>query len=357
MKNINGYSRGLNMLSWQWPLLFLLLPLPLILRWFMPAQRSADDAIRVPFYATLNSLAHKQQHKPTRRWLAAAMAYLIWVCLLCAAAHPSWVGEPISLPQDQRDLMLAVDISRSMQERDMQVQNRYVERFTAVKAVVGEFIQKRSGDRLGLILFGDQGYLQTPLTFDNKTVQQQLQETQLGFAGNATAIGDAIGLAIKKLRDRPVESRVLILLTDGANTAGTNPNEAAIIAAEANIRIHTVGVGADAKPVRGFFGQIRQTNPSSSLDETTLQYIAKTTGGQYFRAHNPQELQAIYAELDRLEPKPEKQIYRPQQSLTHWPLGIALLLSLLLALGRILSSYTNTYSGLDKNDNTKRIQP
>ncbi len=326
------------MLSWQWPLLFILLPLPIFIRWLLPARKHANDAIRVPFYSTLSTLSAQQQRTPRQRWGKALIMSLIWICMVCAAAHPSWVGNSISLPQEQRDLMLAVDISKSMQENDMQLQDRYVERITAVKAVVGDFIRERSGDRLGLILFGEQGYLQTPLTFDNQTVNQQLQEARLGFAGNATAIGDSIGLAVKKLRDRPAESRVLILLTDGANTAGTDPRAAAQIAAEANIRIHTIGVGADSKLVKNFFGQTRRTNPSADLDEATLQYISQTTGGQYFRARDPAELQTIYAELDRLEPMPEEQTFRPTQSLTHWPLALALLLSIILALSQILVS-------------------
>lgn len=216
----------------------------------------------------------------------------------------------------------------------MLINSRYTDRITAVKAVVGEFVEKRASDRLGLILFGQQAYLQTPLTFDSKTVNQQLQEAQIGFAGNNTAIGDAIGLAIKRLRGRPAESRVLILLTDGANTAGTEPLQAAAIAAEAEIRIHTVGVGADEMITRSLFGRNQRVNPSRDLDEGTLNAIAEQTGGQYFRARDPKELQKIYAEIDRLEPIPEEQTFRPTRSLLHWPLSAALGFSLLLMLFR-----------------------
>ena len=230
--------------------------------------------------------------------------------------------------------MLAVDISGSMEKEDMLVNRRYTNRIIAVKAVVGDFIKKRAGDRLGLILFGQQGYLQTPLTHDAKTVDQHLQEAQLGFAGNATAIGDAIGLSIKRLRDRPTDSRVLILLTDGANTAGTDPIQAATIAAEAEIRIHTVGVGAQEIVERGFFGRNRRVNPSQDLDEETLLQIADKTGGKYFRARDPQELQQIYAEIDKLEPIPEEQTFRPTKSLLHWPLSAAFAMIALLVLIR-----------------------
>ena len=320
------------MLDWTWPAVFLLAPLPFIVRFFSAEFKNSTGAIRVPFYHRLDQLDGNKVHTSKTRIPRVILAWLVWAALLIAAAGPLWVGDAVKLPQDRRDLMLAVDISLSMQETDMQVQGGYTDRITAVKYVVGEFIEKRSSDRLGLILFGEQGYLQTPLTFDGNTVNQQLQEAQLGFAGNATAIGDAIGLAIKRLRGRPAESRVLILLTDGANTAGSEPLEAVQIAKEADIRIHTIGVGADSKIERGFFGRKRQVNPSRDLDEDTLKSVARITNGKYFRARNPQELQNIYAEIDRLEPIPEDQTFRPTRSLAHWAIIAALILSALLAL-------------------------
>lgn len=327
------------MLSWQWPWLIYLLPLPLIIRWLLPARKATNDAIRVPFYTSLNALSSAQSTGAVGTWLRGVFAMLIWAALLAGAAHPRWVGDPVSLPQEQRDLLLAVDISPSMQEEDMLIQSKYVPRISAVKTVLSDFVKRRAADRLGLILFGQQGYLQTPLTYDNQTVLTQLQEAQLGFAGNKTAIGDAIGLAIKNLRDRPTESRVLILLTDGQNTVGTEPSQAANIAKQANIRIHTVGIGADSKLVKDFLGRTRNTNPSADLDETTLQSIADKTGGQYFRARDPNELKKIYTEIDRLEPAPEEQTFRPTRSLAFIPALIALALSALLALITILSRF------------------
>ena len=327
------------MFSWEWPWLFALVPLPLLLRIFLSTRERAPQAVRVPFYNELQAISDAEIRSKTPTWVMGLLAGLVWVALVTAAARPMWTGEPMPLPQEGRDLMLAVDISRSMSEKDMQVSNGYVDRITAVKAVVGDFIQQRIGDRIGLILFGQQGYLQTPLTFDSQTVQVQLSEAQLCFAGNATAIGDAIGLSIKRLRDRPAESRLLILLTDGANTAGTDPRAAADIAAEANIRIHTVGVGSDSRVVSGLFGQRRTVNPSADLDEDTLQYIADKTGGQYFRARNPNELINIYAQLDALEPVPEEQTFRPTRSLFHWPLVLAILLSAILVGARLLNNW------------------
>ena len=320
------------MLNWHWPYLFLLLPLPLLVRLLMPALETAAGAVRVPFYKRLQDLSAGQKNTLSTQWLRIILLWLAWGALVAAAAGPMWVGEPISIPQERRDLMLAVDISGSMEENDMQIPSGYTDRITAVKYVVGEFIKQRSSDRLGLILFGQQGYLQTPLTFDGETVNQQLQEARLGFAGNATAIGDAIGLTIKRLRDRPADSRVLILLTDGANNAGVDPVKAAEIANEAEIKIYTVGVGADAKVVSDFFGRQRKVNPARDLDEKTLNIVALKTGGKYFRARDPKELQQIYEEVNKLEPIPEDQTFRPTQSLAHWPILLSLLLSAFLAL-------------------------
>jgi Ca-activated chloride channel family protein len=322
------------MLSWQWPALFALLPIPLIVRWLTRGDDASSSAIQVPFFDALQNLEQSHVSPQASNWLKTLLLWLLWASLVTAVARPTWVGEPVNLPQERRDLMLAVDISGSMEQQDMLINNRYTDRITAVKAVVGEFVEKRASDRLGLILFGQQAYLQTPLTFDSKTVNQQLQEAQIGFAGQNTAIGDAIGLAIKRLRGRPADSRVLILLTDGANTAGTEPLQAAAIAAEATIRIHTVGVGADEMITRSLFGRNQKVNPSRDLDEVTLKAIADQTGGQYFRARDPKELQKIYAEIDRLEPIPEEQTFRPTRSLLHWPLSAALGFSLLLMLFR-----------------------
>lgn len=320
------------MFDWHWPWIFLILPLPLVLRWVMPAFRNGITAIRVPFYARLRALQADTGSGSGWRFLGALLLILIWLLLLTAAARPTWIGDPVPLPASGRDLMLAVDISGSMREEDMRVGNSFMQRLTVVKEVVGDFINRREADRVGLILFGERGYLQTPLTFDRNTVRVQLEEALPGFAGNATAIGDAIGLAIKLLRDRPAESRVLVLLTDGANTAGTDPRRAADIAARAGIRIHTIGVGGTTRVERSLLGFTRQVNPSADLDEDTLTYIAETTGGQFFRAHDPAELETIYRYIDELEPAPEEVTYRPQRSLFHWPLAAALGLSLLLGL-------------------------
>lgn len=317
--------------AWIW--IWLLLPLPWIMRRLLPrAADMAPAALRVPFYSRLTQLTppHIQAATSPRplRWLS----YLVWLLLVCAAARPQWLGQPVAIPLSGRDLMLAVDLSGSMQTPDMTLAGRQVDRLTMIKSVAGHFIQQRTGDRLGLILFGSNAYLQTPLTYDRTTVRTMLNEAVIGMAGNQTAIGDAIGLAVKRLREYPQQSRVLILLTDGANDAGqVTPLQAAKLAAEEHIRIYTVGVGAERMLVPGLFGN-RVVNPSSDLDAGALQAIAKATGGRFFRAKNTEELRDIYAELNQLEPTvTNSAIFRPFTELYPWPLGLAFLLSLALA--------------------------
>lgn len=321
------------MLEFSWPWVFALAPLPLLIYWLAPRRERNDVAVQVPFYQLLAQSRSSSAGDLHSRWLQKGILLLIWVGCIIAAARPQWVGEPVNLPATGRDLMLAVDISGSMEIPDMTLQGRNLQRIDVIKYVVGDFVERRQSDRLGLILFGSQAYLQAPLTFDRETVQKLLHEARIGFAGQQTAIGDAIGLAIKRLRDRPTDSRVLILLTDGANTAGeVEPRQAADLAKLAGIRIYTIGVGADEMVQQTIFGR-RTVNPSADLDEGTLRYIAEQTGGHYFRARNPQELVEIYNELDKLEPiEQDDATFRPVSALFHWPLALSLVLSLLLAL-------------------------
>ncbi len=334
------------MYSFDWPWMFLLLPLPLLVYWFSkPVASSQSPALKVPFFNTLDQLSKQQlTAASTKVSPLLLLAFLAWIFLIIASAQPKWSGEAISIPVSGRDLMLAVDISGSMEQKDMFFANDAVDRLTAVKAVLLPFIQKRKGDRLGLILFGDHAYLQTPLTFDRKTIERMLLESFIGMAGQrATAIGDAIGLAVKRLKDLPAsqsESRVLIILTDGSNNAGIAPVTAARLAKQIGIKIYTIGFGADEMIVRSFFGRQR-VNPSRDLDEKPLKEIAQITGGQYFRARDTRELQKIYQTLDELEPvESDNLTYRPSKSLFYWPLSIALLLSLVLFLLRQSSRHS-----------------
>ncbi len=264
---------------------------------------------------------------------------LIWLLLLTAAARPQWLGEPTELPETGRNLMLAADLSGSMETPDLDIDGEQATRLDAVKSVAGAFIERRKGDRIGLILFGSQAYLQAPLTFDRTTVHRLLNQAMIGIAGRETAIGDAIGLAIKRLRQAPEGMAVLILLTDGANTAGrVPPRQAAELAAQAGLKIYTIGIGAEKMRVRGLFGS-RIVNPSADLDEETLGYIADTTGGKYFRARDLEALQGVYQQIDALEPVAGgSRLVRPITSLYPWPLSGSLLLSLFTALTLLWSS-------------------
>jgi Ca-activated chloride channel family protein len=325
------------MLTLEFLWIFALLPLPLLIRLLWPTAARQDAALLVPFFNDLQQIDSPQNSRMGSSKINLGLLWLIWVLLLLSCARPTWIGEPINLPASGRDLLLAVDISGSMETADMNWNGEMADRLTTVKAVVGDFVERRQSDRLGLVLFGSNAYLQAPLTFDRQTVKQLLLEAQLGFAGEKTAIGDAIGLSVKRLRDRPEDSRVLILLTDGANTSGqVEPLQAASLAAQAKVKIYTIGIGADEMHRPGLFGSSfgsRKINPSRDLDEATLTAIAQQTGGRYFRARSPQDLAEIYVELDRLEPiEQEAEVFRPSKSLYHWPLGIAVLLSALMAL-------------------------
>lgn len=322
------------MIHFEWPWLILALPFPLLIRSLMPAVIPEQvAALKVPFLEDFgnhgSSMVSSKQ--PWLLWLAT----IAWIFLVLSAMRPQWLGEPIEQSVSGRDLMLAIDLSGSMKEQDFVIENKQVDRLTATKYVAEQFINRRTGDRLGLILFGTQAYLQTPLTFDRVTVITLLNESALGLAGEKTAIGDAIGLAIKRLRMQKTGSRVLVLLTDGANTAGAiSPIKAAEIAAEHKLKIYTIGIGANEMVVRSFFGS-RKINPSRNLDEKALTAIATTTGGRYFRAKNTQELEQIYQLLDELEPViKDKQYFQPKKELYYWPLALALLLSSLIALDK-----------------------
>ncbi|PCK29669.1 vWA domain-containing protein [Pseudoalteromonas piscicida] len=305
------------MVEFSWPLAFLLLPLPWLIAKFKPSAAQTNIHIRMPSVAKLQLGQSSQLHKRAK---VGVIESLIWMLLVSAAANPTWLDDPIVIPNEGRDIMLAVDLSASMTEQDMEYQGRLVDRLSVVKAVVSDFIEARQGDRLGLILFGDTAFLQTPLTRDLATVSQMLTEAQIGLVGRATAIGDAIGLSVKRFEEREQSNRILILLTDGQNTAGNlEPNEALILAREEGIKVYTVGVGSDGRRGFGLFGF--NSMAGSSIDEKTLQHIAKETGGQYFRAKDVESLQQIYAMLDELEPiSDETQTFRPKVSLFYLPL-------------------------------------
>lgn len=322
------------MLSFDWFWIVLLLPLPILVRYFLSAvAKSQQAALQIPFSEEYRTTTSSSISVSMSSPLLRVIMSLIWITLVLATMRPQLLGDAIELPVTGRDLMLAVDLSGSMETADFELNGEMVDRLTAIKYVASQFIQRRVGDRIGLILFGTQAYLQVPLTFDRDTVTQLLNESALGLAGDNTAIGDAIGLAVKRLSKQSIDSRVLILLTDGANTAGElTPIKSAELAAVRKLKIYTIGVGADKLTVRSFFGN-RTINPSSALDEKTLTTIAESTGGKYYRAKNTKALQNIYKILDELEPiEKDKQTFRPMTELFMWPLGFSFSLALLLVI-------------------------
>ena len=293
------------MIHFEWPWLFAALPLPLIVYWLPAKQKQTSAALHMPHLisaGTSNQQAGKNNAK-----LSLVLLSLIWLLLVTAASRPQWLGEAIDIPTQGREMMVAVDLSGSMQVEDMQLNGDAVNRLDMLKVLLGDFIVRRVGDKLGLILFGDDAYMQTPMTFDRKTVQQMLDETVLGLVGQKTAIGDAIALAVKRFDEKKESNRILILLTDGQNTAGKiTPEQALELAVAKDITIYTIGIGADVMIQRSLFGA-RRVNPSSELDERSLQQIADQTGGKYFRAKSSEDMNQIYQLLDQLEPIEQEQ--------------------------------------------------
>ena len=311
-----------------WPWWLLALPLPLLARWLLPAARDASAALKVPFGERLDAIA-AVGGRSLRGGSAGWLLWLAWALLCIAAARPQQLGEAVQPPQIGRDMMLALDLSGSMSEPDMALNDAPVDRLTAAKAVLADFLDRRVGDRIGLIVFGRRAYVLTPLTLDRDTVRDQLKDSVVGLAGQETAIGDAVGLAVKRLREQPSVQRVLILLTDGVNTAGAlDPNKAAELARDHQVRIHTIAFGGDGS--LSLFGFKIAVPGGDPLDETSLRVIAPTTGGRFFRARDTAELAGIYAEIDRIEPvqRPGKAV-RPRIERYVWPLAGAFGLALL----------------------------
>ncbi len=329
------------MFSFAWPWAALLFPLPWLLRRFWPANTLLDPSSQRSEY-TQSALRHPRlgqivrayQHAPlglpSFKRLSAGILAALWALLVLAMMHPQWLREYTQVQQRGYDLMLAVDLSRSMLALDFTVSGQRVNRLQVVKGVVGKFIAQRQGDRIGLILFGDAAYIQSPLTLDGEAVRAMLEQSVPRMAGDATAIGDAIGLAVKKLRDRPQGSRILILLTDGENTAGSlPPQQAAALAAQYGIRIYTIGVGSQGEvPFPDASGHIGYEK--MALDEPLLTQVAEAAGGKYFRATDTHALEEIYKHINTLE-KTEaetRRVWLPQP-LYQAPLGLAMWLMLL----------------------------
>lgn len=325
------------MFEFAWPWLLLCLPLPWLIRAFTPAVRQQGVELCTPFYNELHNLQNTQR-TGLARWRSQTTAYiLIWLLLLLACARPQLHGDLQEHPTTGRDLLIAMDVSSSMLYSDMILDDNSVSRMEFVKYWLGDFISQRTGDRLGLILFGSQAYLQAPLTYDHHSIRTWVKDAQPGIAGNTTSMGDAIGLAIKRLRMHPADHRVLILVTDGANTSGViSPLAAAQLAARYQIKIYTVGIGSNQANT---LHELIDT-ASLELDEQALKDIAQATAGQYFHVTDSNDLARIQHSISLLEPNTSYQApKRNSQELYSWPLAAALLLSMLLVAHRVYRSY------------------
>jgi Ca-activated chloride channel homolog len=318
-----GFAR--TMLEFEWPWAFALLPLPILAWWLMPPYRDQQTSVHVPFFGRLAE-ATGQTPQPgavvlRRRVVQMIVAVLIWLLLIAALARPQRVGDAVTHDVSARDLILAVDISGSMDQVDFRTTDgKTIKRLDGVKQVLGDFISRRQGDRVALILFGSKAYIQVPFTQDLQTARTLLDQTEVGMAGQQTVIGDSIGLAIKTFETSKAQQKLVILLTDGNDTASRVPPEhAADIARQNGIVIYTIG-----------FGDPNATG-ENRVDLGTLRQVASATQGQFFRAENGAELQAIYADIDRLAPvKLQTLTWRPRMPLYQWPLGAAVVLGLAL---------------------------
>ena len=331
------------MIELVWPWMLVALPLPVLVYLFVPPAKTQTAALPVPFYSRI--AGHGRESTAAKNVWTILLLALAWIILVAAATRPQWLGEPTSIPISGRDVMLAVDISGSMKAEDMIHRGNLENRLDTVKRVASDFVNRREGDRIGLILFGTHAYVQAPLTFDRETVVTLLDEAAIGIAGEKTAIGDAVGLAVKRLKEHYEDiargkdsEKVLILLTDGANTAGSvDPVEAATLARQIGLKIYAIGVGAETTQANSVFGQSLLSS-TGELDEKSLTRMAELTRGHYFRATDPASLEDIYVLIDQFEPVvDEDRMLRPRSELFHWLLGFSVLVVLTLSLSKIIA--------------------
>ena len=317
------------MLTFLYPWVFWLSPLPLLVRWLLPAIKESVPAVRIPFAHRLRSAGAQPFQRAASHWYQLALAWLVWLLLLVALARPQWLEDPIERDVPTRDLLCLVDLSGSMDHKDFQnAAGDQVNRLDAVKDVLGEFLAKREGDRVGLVVFGNAPFLQVPFTIDLQLCQQLLEETEVGMAGPRTALGDAIGLGIKLFENSEAPTKTMITLTDGNDTASAVPPvEAARVARDNGITIHSIAMG-DPKTVG-----------EEELDVEAMKQVASMTSGSFFLAMNREELAGVYERLDEIETRKVKTVsHRPRRDLFFWPVAVAVLVSLLTTVTPSLSA-------------------
>lgn len=310
------------------PWLLILLPVPVLIWYVLPRVKvQLPSALKVPFFEAMAGIIEQEQRSVSAQKLLF-IPIIIWTLLVLALTGPRWVGEPKPVNREGYNIMMVLDLSGSMEITDMLLHGRPVSRLLVVKRAAEQFVQDRSGDRIGLILFGTRAYLQTPLTYDKHSILMRIEDATAGLAGKSTSIGDAVGLAVKRLGDVPKEGKIIILLTDGANNSGLiAPLKAAELARDDGIKIYTIGLGSEVDP-RAMTADFYNQNVTAELDEDTLKQMADMTGGRYFRATDPESLQTIYKTINQLETvKQELANVRPQKEYYPWFVGMALLLS------------------------------
>lgn len=322
------------MFSFLSPFVILLLPLPWIIRRVLkPAPEGSKlvGAIRVPFFKRLEKISNgKASSSKTNPW----WAILAWLCLLVASMRPVWLGQPVPVQNNARNIMLALDVSGSMGEEDFDLKGQPVTRLEMLKTLTDDFIQSRTGDNVGLVIFGSEAYVYAPLSPDIKTLRELNSEIGIGIAGTQTAIGEALALATQNSASVPAESRIVILMSDGyANAGSVNVEDGLKLAKNQGVKVYTVGIGSTAKLVQDFFGMV-QVNPSLDLDEETLKKIADETGGKYFRAKSTEDLSEIYTLINELEPIEQNEHFiTPRKELFYWSL-LAGMICFLMAIRR-----------------------
>jgi Ca-activated chloride channel family protein len=330
------------MFSFHWPWMAILLVLPLIARYYWMRTAEQDNPDQEGQRTTLlhPQLERLRQsfeaHRPGRPLASRLYPWLLgllWVALVVTLMRPQWLEPHTEIQKPGYDLMLAVDTSHSMEALDFTVEEKQVTRMQVVKGVMDRFIENRTGDRIGLTIFGSQAFVLSPLTLDRSAVRQLLAGVMPGVAGQGTALGDAVALGAKKLRERPEGSRVMILIADGDNSAGIFPPiQAATVAARSGVRIYVIGVGSTQESIPIYEeGRIKYRD-DLTMDENTLKRIATISRGAYFRATDTSALEEIYKQIDELEKtEAETRTAWLPTPLYRWPLGVAL--ASLLALG------------------------
>jgi Ca-activated chloride channel homolog len=326
---------GLSWVLW-------LLPLPLLFL-LLPPMKYRSEALFYPLFYRVTDLKNEKPSRGVRlgrrRWFQLVLMWLVWICLIVAMASPQLVGEPEKQIKTVRNMLLNVDLSLSMDSRDwISEEGERTTRWDAVKEVMGDFVERREGDRIGLVLFATQAYLQAPFTTDLHVVRSLLDESEIGMAGAKTVIGNAIGKGIELFKSDSIEEKVMILVTDGADSGSElPPRQAARLAALDSITIYTIGIGSIS-------------SGAYELDEATLTDIAEASGGQYFRASDREGLLEIYALLDEMEPiEYEDQDYIPRRLLFYYPLMAAFGLALLFHLAAgLISTLRYIFQGLKR---------